>query len=183
MATLKYLTLDEIKAYLNLDPLDTSEDNVLLQLGAYVEEIVEDFTGMSWDTVTEETYYFETQDGKTINLYPFAFWTITQVVSNGEVIDLNELEFQPYNKPYHFIEVKSDSSIFLENPIEVTGTVGFGPLPEKVKTLMLQLIQHFYRTKDFMNQAAVLPDGTRIFRDANIPRDIANALELIATRV
>jgi len=182
MATPKYVSLDEFKEFIHMDVTDTSEDNLITALLMLAEEYVESETGMTWGS-TSVSYTFETRDGKTVDLYPFAFWDITNVTSNGTAVDINELNFYPLNKPYFFISVKDDSSVYLTNPIVVTGIEGYGDIPEAIKTLIKKLAYHLYRTHDFTNQAQILPDGTYLVRNPKFPSDLITMLQSIAARV
>lgn len=181
---MKYLTLDEVKQFIGLDLTYTDDDQRLMNLIENAEEFVEAYLGQTWDT-TESTLTFSTDDGVSVDFYPHAFYTVSSVVygPDNKVLDLSKVDFYPLNPPYFYMELSDDTTETLENPVKVTGTQGFGPLPNDVKVIMMRIVQHWYRTFNFHDQAQILPDGTYVRDTSKLPNDITQMLDTLASRV
>lgn len=174
---MKYVTLDEIKSFLGIDPSVTTEDDVLQRLADAAEVLVESFTGKYWgDTVETKTFYME--DTYSVLFYPEVVYDVTDVKVNGTSVDLDTIRFYPYEKPYDYMEFEDTYDVGAK--VEVAGVFTWGPVPDAIKTMILRIIYHLYRTKDFYAQAGIYPDQ-RITDTSKLPQGILNELSQLAT--
>lgn len=159
-------------------PSETSEDFLLEKFGNSAEFIVEKFTGKRWGNHTE-THTFFTEDGGLVILWPHVLYSVDTITIESTTVDLSKVFFYPQYPPYQEI----DLSEYTEREgvkVIVVGDYSWGPLPEHIKSIILRIVDHMYKRKDFYQQAQLF-EGQRIVDTRKLPSDIVEELRLEMT--
>lgn len=155
------VTLDEMKALLGIDPLNTDDDAYLTTELTNMNSVVEQYCERGF-TRQDYTDTFEDVESATIFVYAFPITAVTRVSIDGVDADLTNVKV---NKSQGSICLR-EGTLYGAEEVIVEYNGGFDPIPGDVKRVVSDLVHSRYNNK-FIN------DPTRRIRSEGIP-DVAN---------
>lgn len=178
-----YATLAEIKQYLGIDTLITTDDTLLTALLARATAIINNETGNSFEPVTLTKMYDHSKvKYRTLELDEYLQTITTLTNGNDEVIPGTDYILLPKNmNAYSQIVLKSSVSGWefedlYDSFITVVGTWGFyAVVPSDVTHYTIRLVSYLYKQKDnHQDLDRTLIAGNTTILPQSLPSDMIN---------
>lgn len=181
---MSYATLDELKAHLNIDLTDTSEDTKLQLALDAVTELIDEATSRTFAVAAEpaSARFYTAASDRAVFIDDAV--TITQVESPVGTVwdDALEYDAEPVNgpalgRPYEEIVSLGLAWSRVHNDVKITATWGWPATPKRVKQACLIQSARVFRRPDSPFGVAGSPElGNELRLLARLDPDVENLL-------
>lgn len=184
-----YTTLDELKEYADFET--TTDDDLLTNLIARAQAIIEKYTSRKFEASVETTRYFDAVvdvEGVTLHLDEDLVEPTTVLNGDGVEVASDEFVLEPRNRlPKRAIRLLGSSgkawtyTTDPENAIEVTGYWAYSrTAPDDIQQVCLRLASWLYRQResDTDIDRPLVADGGVVVMPAKLPADVVSILNM-----
>lgn len=131
------VSLDDIKAYLGIDPLETEFDAFLTQQGQLFSDVIESYCGRKF----LEDEYIETMYAKDVEVFPRQLKLFHYPVSTVAYVRIDDEDLTEYRLQKEKGILINDSDWRVRDQIEVRYTAGYQTLPSQIEHVLLTLVK------------------------------------------
>lgn len=189
-----YCSLADVKAYLDIETLDTDADDILEDLIARAQQTIDRATGRTFEASADTTRYFDAVadvDGRSLWLGEGDLCQITSIMNgDGTTISADSYVTLPANvAPYHAILLKRNSGVSWtysdspENAIQIEGRWAYSvSAPADVQHACIRLVSFMFKQRDTgidAENSMVTQNGIMIL-PSRLPKDVMSLLKSVS---
>ena len=138
------VSLDDIKTYLGIDLIDTTQDAYLTQQGELLSDVIESYCGRKFLSAE----YIETMYAKDIDVWPRQLKLFHYPITAIAYVKVDDEEITEYRVQKEKGILIRDYNWAATETIEVRYTAGYASVPRQVEYVLLSLIKQNFNLKE-----------------------------------